>query len=151
MSERPVFGFKEVVAAWERDVEDSGTREGPYETIAAITNVRLPDGKVARLGVPDWFLERGKPVAPPPNFQLYFIQRGETGPIKIGVAVDPMKRLLELQTGNAEKLRLLGAVPGSRKLEAKLHRHFRLLRLEGEWFQPHPELVMYANSLLEAQ
>lgn len=45
---------------------------------------------------------------------IYFIQAGESGPIKIGVALDPCKRLAELQTGHYEGLRIIGLMDGER-------------------------------------
>ena len=42
---------------------------------------------------------------------IFFIQAGHDGPIKIGKAVDPEKRLQTLQTGTHEMLRLLAVIP----------------------------------------
>src|SRR5690242_3049440 len=67
---------------------------------------------------------------------VYFIQAGEGGPIKIGCAIQPAKRMQELQTGNALKLRLRAVVPGSLEVERRLHDWFSEWRMQGEWFQP---------------
>lgn len=67
---------------------------------------------------------------------VYFIQQGEEGPLKIGWAVDPEKRLREFQTANPQTLFLRGAVPGSREDEANFHAFFWEHRIRGEWFQP---------------
>jgi hypothetical protein len=42
---------------------------------------------------------------------IYFIQAGETGPIKIGKANDPAQRINQFQTAHHETLRLLGSMP----------------------------------------
>ena len=61
--------------------------------------------------------------------------------VKIGLAVNPKRRVKELQTGNARKLALILTIgPMSEKkaahLEKFLHRKFKRLRLQGEWFEP---------------
>lgn len=57
-----------------------------------------------------------------------------SGPIKVGYAADPVSRLVELQTGNPEKLVVWEVVLGSRDLEAHLHRQWCDLCVRGEWF-----------------
>lgn len=69
---------------------------------------------------------------------VYFIQR-EDGPIKIGVAQNPKKRLAELQTGSNKGLSIVGSFPfksrgDAFKMEKELHEHFAPFRQEGEWF-----------------
>ena len=46
------------------------------------------------------------------NDHLYFIQSDITGMIKIGRSKDPVKRLKQLQTGNANKLKLIASFKG---------------------------------------
>jgi hypothetical protein len=65
---------------------------------------------------------------------IYFIQSGDTGPIKIGYSVNPISRLQTLQTSHHERLRLIVSVAGTPELEAALHVHFVEQRLVGEWF-----------------
>ena len=70
---------------------------------------------------------------------VYFIQAGEGGPIKIGVAKDVEKRLKGLQTASPKTLVLLASIPvrGSIKAYAmERDFHFRLsgYRIRGEWF-----------------
>lgn len=72
---------------------------------------------------------------------VYFIQAGEDGPIKIGVATEPFKRLAELQTGNPARLRIVAIVEGDTGMERALHDRFAEHRLEGEWFKPTHILV----------
>lgn len=66
---------------------------------------------------------------------VYFIQAGEGGPIKIGLADDVAARLMELQVGNHECLTVLRTVDGNRSVERWFHRHFADKRLRGEWFR----------------
>lgn len=70
---------------------------------------------------------------------VYFIQ-ATSGPIKIGIALDPRARLAGLQISHFEELALLAAVPGGINLETQLHRRFAHLRIRGEWFRDGPEL-----------
>ena len=65
---------------------------------------------------------------------VYFAASGEDGPVKIGWAKDPEKRLHSLQTGHPEELDLIALIPGTRHLEADIHRRLWKSRLRGEWF-----------------
>jgi hypothetical protein len=64
---------------------------------------------------------------------IYFIKAKEY--VKIGYSVDPNARLLELQTGNPHKLKLLATMPGETQTEASLHKLFEKCRVNGEWFK----------------
>lgn len=72
---------------------------------------------------------------------IYFIRNGNY--IKIGVSVDPWKRLASLQTGNPEPLELLAIMPGSNDLEIGLHRAFGQFMKQGEWFQINDRLLTF--------
>jgi hypothetical protein len=74
---------------------------------------------------------------------VYFAQSGPAGPIKIGWSQDVARRLEQLQTANAQRLVLLGTVPGRLEDEAALHTRFAHLRMEGEWFQDALEIHFY--------
>jgi hypothetical protein len=65
---------------------------------------------------------------------IYFIRRGWNGPIKIGWALDPWRRLGELQIGSATRLRLIGIWPGTMADEHELHKQLAEHRTRGEWF-----------------
>ncbi len=82
--------------------------------------------------------------------QVYFVQSGESGPIKVGISECPKKRLSGMQTGSAEKLRLLGTIPGGAHAEGFLHDTFREYHIRGEWFRPHPALIAIVNDLIGA-
>ncbi len=73
---------------------------------------------------------------------VYFIQADEDGPIKIGTTSDdPQRRLRQLQTGNASKLRLLGAIRGTSVEEKKFHASLSEWQRQGEWFEAHPAVL----------
>ena len=75
---------------------------------------------------------------------IYFIQQGDTGPIKIGYTDGSVEnRLRTLQTGSPKKLTLLGFITGTQEQEKLLHRFFHAERIAGEWFEPTPNLKAY--------
>jgi hypothetical protein len=61
-----------------------------------------------------------------------------TGPVKLGISVDPERRLTQLQTGHHERLRLFHTEPvpsdRARLYERLLHRDVGHKRSHGEWF-----------------
>lgn len=67
--------------------------------------------------------------------KVYLI-RGNDGKYKIGISTDPQKRILQLQTGNSEKLTLIDVYESSNahKIESTLHKLYSFSRNEGEWF-----------------
>lgn len=79
---------------------------------------------------------------------VYFIRAGKTASIKIGWAVNPYKRLDQLQTGSPHTLHLVGYYPASRKGESEWHGDWRALRVRGEWFTLDNELRMAINRRL---
>lgn len=88
-------------------------------------------------------IEEAKPKAPPEPIgtsDLYFIQSA-AGPIKIGVSNNVAKRLKGLQTSNPHKLTVLAIVRGGALMEFEYHQRFADHRLEGEWFDPHPDIL----------
>lgn len=100
-----------------------------------------------------WCMTGNPEYAPSPasdKTAVYFIRRGEDGPIKIGVSVRPNIRLGELQVGSPEDLTLLGVIPGDFDTERSLHRQFRHLHLRGEWYAPHPDLMAFIARRIRA-
>ncbi len=68
---------------------------------------------------------------------IYFIQAGDSGPIKIGyTARDPATRRSELQSNCPLILTLLGYVLGDESKEAQLHEQFVRHHIHGDWFHP---------------
>ncbi len=79
---------------------------------------------------------------------IYFIQQGDSGPIKIGYTKDRIRqRIKSLQVGSAEPLILLGATEGDKNTEAILHGFFNSDKMNGEWFKPSVRLMNYILSL----
>ncbi len=72
---------------------------------------------------------------------VYLIQAGDSGPVKIGHARNPAKRMAGFQCGNHEVLRLVRTWPGGQREEATLHRAFSDYRLQGEWFRFCPAML----------
>jgi len=93
------------------------------------------------------------PPSHPPHPEIhtvvYFIQQGESGPIKIGFSKDPAARLKTLQASSPHPLRLLRTIHGERPREQSIHSKFRRHRLSGEWFAPVPELLEYIATARE--
>lgn len=82
---------------------------------------------------------------------VYFVQAGESGPIKIGLSDNPAGRVASLQTAHPECLRLLRVIPGNGKYERALHKRFAGLRLQGEWFKPDKTLLAYIDARKQAK
>lgn len=75
------------------------------------------------------------------DIHVYFIQRGEGGPIKIGASSNVVRRLAELQIGAPEDMRIVGVwIYGGRSGERGLHRMHSTDRIGGEWFAPTDEV-----------
>ncbi|WP_051848611.1 MULTISPECIES: GIY-YIG nuclease family protein [unclassified Streptomyces] len=65
---------------------------------------------------------------------VYAIRDRRTRHIKIGISVDPEKRLSSMQTGSPAGMDLLWTGTGGRPAEAYLHGRFADRRIRGEWF-----------------
>lgn len=78
---------------------------------------------------------------------IYFIQPEDGGPIKIGLANDPKRRLIVIQVNHWMRLVLRCVTEGDRAVEQSLHRRFSYCRLMGEWFHPTEELLDYIATL----
>lgn len=82
---------------------------------------------------------------------VYFARAvGGDGPIKIGCSNDVRRRIEQMSNWSPVPLEALVAVPGSPTHEHALHRRFAHLRLHGEWFAPHPDLLAHIETLLRA-
>lgn len=79
---------------------------------------------------------------------VYFIQCGRNGPIKIGTAWNPIKRLRTLQCCNHRRLSLRAAfVDKVPTLEFRLHDLFVDARIRNEWFRPTPDILDFIEWL----
>lgn len=86
--------------------------------------------------------------------QSVYAIRSEQGPIKIGIASDPAKRLTQLQNGNPSNLALIGYTDPfcewSARLHEKLcHAYCAQYRIRGEWFLPGPRVIALSYLLEE--
>jgi len=133
--------------------------ENPGDEDVAYAYVPVEDEPVYGVlstGLWQCFLTHGRVRARPVKFRevapkevrgaVYFVQAGIDGPIKIGWSQDVSRRISELQTANAMRLRLLGTVPGTLEDEAAMHARFARFRIEAEWFQNVPEIHEYLRS-----
>lgn len=64
----------------------------------------------------------------------YDLSEPPSGPIKIGLARNPVKRLRGMQTGNSRHLAIICLLVGTRETEQLLHREWKDAHLRGEWF-----------------
>jgi hypothetical protein len=91
----------------------------------------------------------------PMQATVYFAQAGEGGPIKIGITSGTLKsRIAQIQNGNPAKITVRAAIFGATaKDERELHKKFSKRRMQGEWFEPCPELeaVMAEHAFLDAR
>jgi T5orf172 domain len=76
---------------------------------------------------------------------VYFARNGKDGPIKIGKAKDPRKRIAGLQTSSPFTLVPLLLVC-DQDFERILHRRFLGFRVRGEWFNPSDYLLGYISN-----
>jgi len=65
---------------------------------------------------------------------LYFAGCAHTETVKIGRAIDPKKRVIELRSGNPHRLEVIGQVPNGGWQEVFWHVCWDNWRLNGEWF-----------------
>lgn len=78
---------------------------------------------------------------------VYFMQSGESGPIKIGTTGNVWSRFSALQVSSPVPLYLRAFQPGDRKVEQQYHETFRDHRLGGEWFEPVPALLATIDAI----
>lgn len=71
---------------------------------------------------------------------VYFIQGDITGLVKIGQSVDVKSRIRQLQTGSAERLKIIANMSGDEK---HFHQMFSKHRVRGEWFSLSDEMLMF--------
>ena len=70
---------------------------------------------------------------------IYFIRAPNA--VKIGMAKDPNRRLMVLQTSHPDELELVATREGGRALEAEYHARYAEHRVRGEWFEPAPAIL----------
>lgn len=85
------------------------------------------------------------------QFNIYFIKPiGQTGPIKIGISSDPVRRLAEFGGWSPVPLELIGSVSGTWHDEQFLHDCLASHHLHGEWFNAAPA-VLDATAMVVAE
>lgn len=82
---------------------------------------------------------------------VYFIYAPEVDRVKIGFTVNLKQRFKELQLGSPTALEMLTYVRGTFQLELAILAIFHKYRLHGEWFQAHPDLLAFIESLCVAK
>ena len=80
---------------------------------------------------------------------IYVLEEGINGPIKIGTAVNPKKRLQSLQGGNSKQLNMIMTFEGGSALENQIHKDLAKYKIrdEGEWFYRVDEVFSYLKNL----
>ncbi len=79
----------------------------------------------------------------------YFIHDEFSGAVKIGHAKNPRRRMELFQTGNPNKLVLLGSIPGGEWVETEIHDHFKSAHLRGEWFRATTGVLRQIDNILQ--
>jgi hypothetical protein len=87
------------------------------------------------------------PLANDCGRNLVYVIGATKGPVKIGRTNDISSRLIRLQVGHPEKLRVLAKFDGGAELEAALHARFSGSRLRGEWYKRTTELREFLANL----
>lgn len=77
---------------------------------------------------------------------LYFIQAGESGPVKIGISETPLRRMANMQVGNHERLRLIAVARVPIDAESDLHARLFEHHVHGEWFRPATAVIEIAQA-----
>lgn len=80
----------------------------------------------------------------------YFMRDGVSGLIKIGMSADPEARRSALSASGARSMEILLLLRDG-NLEGCYHQHFADLRVEGEWFLPHPDIFAEIAQRIEAR
>jgi hypothetical protein len=82
---------------------------------------------------------------------VYFIKAGDA--IKVGIASDVTKRLINVQVGNPHKIDLLHSLDVSeekaRSIETIIHEIFKKTNLSGEWFQAPQFMIDFIHNIKE--
>lgn len=131
----PYQSLLQGVLSWALDEWDAGRGPDPKELLTMfLPSKGRPKGSTKK-ALPDLMMSK------PGKGEVYFVQAGEGGPIKIGWSTDVSRRMAGLRPGTSAPLKLLLVVPGTRASEKAAHDKFKAYRLHGEWFKPDPRLL----------
>ena len=73
---------------------------------------------------------------------VYFIQAGgKRSPVKIGFSSNVNGRLSQLDRYHHSECRIIREIPGARRTEMWLHKHFAHKHMRREWFRFAPEML----------
>lgn len=79
---------------------------------------------------------------------IYFIEAKGAGAVKIGwAAANLQKRVQQLQCGCPIELDVVGTVPGTRRMEHRLHLEMVGYNVRGEWFEAEAAKAVYTRIL----
>jgi hypothetical protein len=79
--------------------------------------------------------------------RVYIVQALQLGWLKIGLAKDIARRMVEVASLVGCDLTLLGSFPGTQRDELELQRRFAHLRIAYDWFVPGEDLLACAKAL----
>jgi len=65
--------------------------------------------------------------------------------VKIGYTTNLRDRVRAFQTAAADRVMVLLTIPGDLTLERLLHERFAHCRIQGEWFNPAPDLTYFIH------
>lgn len=77
---------------------------------------------------------------------IYIVQDTASSLVKIGFTDSARRRLSKMQSDCPTELRLVALLDGSRNAERELHVQFSAHRERGEWFRPHPDILMLGEA-----
>lgn len=83
-----------------------------------------------------------------PDRFVYFIGDPHGREVKIGVAKDPWRRVVDLRVGTADAIEVLAVLPGGLAEERALHIEFAEWRIRGEWFRLCPAIKARIRGVL---
>jgi len=81
------------------------------------------------------------------GMKIYFLQHGGDGPIKIGRAANPKKRMASMQVACPYDFTMLAVIDAPISVERGLHAMFDKHWIRGEWFLPAAELIAFIKAL----
>lgn len=93
----------------------------------------------------NWWMP-GKAGKPGERCEVYIVQIGKDGPIKIGRSSLAEKRISALRSELPFDLEVHAVVQGSPSLELALHRLCDSHCIRGEWFHPHPDVLRVVDA-----
>lgn len=75
------------------------------------------------------------------NTNVYIFQNLRTGDVKIGFTSDINARISGIKSGAGADIALIRVMGGGRETERWMHKRFAHLRISGEWFSYHDDML----------